>query len=65
VVVGQIEVCNTVRFQENQIFGFGTEDKSLVDRRLDFGSWAFEIGTNEFTGTKNGVDFGTPKGVDP
>ena len=56
VVVGEVEVGDTVPLQGVEPFGLCAEDELLEDGCLDLRGGALEIAHNELGGTKDGVD---------
>ena len=56
VVVGEIQMGDTMLSEGSQPFGFCAEDELLEDGRLNLRSWALEIAHDNLRGTKDGVD---------
>ncbi len=56
VVVGQIQVSDTVQVKTIEPFRFSTEDEELLDGRMNLGGWALKIAHNYLGRTKHGVD---------
>ena len=56
VVIGQVQVGDTVQPQGVEPFGLSPEDEALEDGRLDLRGRTFEIAHHHLGRTKHGVD---------